>query len=119
MQIAYETESGETQYMSFLPAFPSTGCRLGSGTANVGSFAEEESHPKSDSRHGKGSSGEKEEGENLMDGSPSSEASHPEARGDALFEKSIEDCEGKERGGEVGFDEVRVGGDAISICSLD
>lgn len=119
VQIAYKAENGETQYMSFLPAFPSTGCCPGSEPADARIFAEEESHPKSDSRHGKGSSGEEEEGENMKDGSSSSDASKPEARGDALFEKSIEDCEGKERGGDAEFDEVRVEGDAISICSLD
>lgn len=119
VQITYETESGETHYMSFVPASPNPGCRPGSETANVETFGEEESYPKPDSRHGKGSSGGEEEGENLKDGSPSSEASQPEARGDALFENSIEDCEGKERAYDVGFDEVQEGGDAISICSLD
>lgn len=88
-------------------------------TAYTRPFDEDEVHPKPDSRHGKRSSCGDQEIENLRDTSPPRDASQPEAYGEALPERSIEECEGKERAYIVGFDGVRKGGDAVSICSLD
>lgn len=100
--IAYKTKDGRTQYTSFVPAPPTPGHH----------------HPISETATSGPSVGEQEI-DKMEDGDSSSDASQPEVHADTPVEAVNDDVEGKEMVCVVGVTEVRKGGDATSICSLD
>lgn len=126
VRITYTTETGETQCMTFTPAFPVPARHLTPEITRAGTVAEhilDSTVVQQDSEIWRGSSGGEQGNEDLEEGSSSSssDASQPGACEDTPAEEFKGDCKGKERTYDVGFDEVWPGaeGDAISICSLD
>lgn len=102
VKIAYKTNDGRTQYTSFTPVSPSAG----------------QDHPISETATSGPSVGEQEI-DKMEDGDSSSDSSQPEAHADTPVGEFNDNIEGKETANDVGFTEVREGGDVISICSLD
>lgn len=122
VQIAYKTETGETQYMSFAPTYPSARHCPTSERSRAGFFEEESFDPtvvQQDLGYRKASSCEEQEIEDLATSASSSDASPIKACDETRVE-SYYDSKGKGLTYDVRFDGVRVGGDdSISICSLD
>lgn len=102
VKIAYKTKDGKTQYTSFVPASSSPG----------------HDHPISETATS-GPSGGAQVIDEMETGASSSDSSQTEAYEDTPVEAFNDDVEGKETVCDVGVTEVRKGGDAISICSLD
>lgn len=101
VRIAYKMNDGRMQYLSFAPVSSSSGHHPISGTTSLGP-----------------SGGEQEIGDLDTDIS-SSDASKPEAYDDTPVEAFKDDGERIATAYDTELDEVRVGGDAIPICSLD
>lgn len=102
VKIAFKTKDGKTQYTSFVTAPPSPG----------------HDHPISENGTS-GPSGGAQVIDEMDTGASSSDASQPEAHADTPVGEFNDNIEGKETANDVGFTEVREGGDVISICSLD
>lgn len=121
VRIAYKTETGEMQYMSFVPVAPSSGLHPFCESSGGVSSAEETLNPavvvRQDSGNRTGTSIARQGIEDRETCIPSPEALQLQACGDTLVAESDDDCEGK----DVGFKEVRLGlrEYAISVCSLD
>lgn len=114
VNIAYKTRTGDTHYLTFTQ--PSSLVQLSvpetdPSTANILRSA----GVKQDSSCRTGSRDGEQDVEDMETGASSSVASHSKEPEDTSVEESRDDYEGK----YDGFDEIRVGGDAISICSLD
>lgn len=115
VQIAYKTSTGETRYLTFTEP-----CTPGDLSTSESSCITEPSvlgsaGVKQDSSCRTGSSDGEQEVQDLETNASFSVASLFKEPEDTLAEESHNGYEGN----GVGFNEVRVGGDAISICSLD
>lgn len=122
VRITYKTETGETQCMTFTPAFPVPDRHLTPEITRAGTSAGhilDSTFVQQDSEFRRGSSVGEQGNEDLEEGASSSDASQPDACEDTPAEEFNGDCEGKERAYDFGLDEARVGEDTISICSLD
>lgn len=118
VQIAYKTKTGETQHLTFTPVCPIPGNNpISERSCDFEPSAEHilGSTMWRNSAYRNWPSAGEQEIDDMGIGASSLDTSHFKDSEDTSVEDPGNGYEGK----EVEFDEVRVGGDVISICSLD